>query len=177
MDQSQSQARERISALADGALAGPEAEAALDALLNSGEGQAFWNELHAVGDCLRSDEMADTPTGFMTRFGARMASEPSHLPGPALRARAAGPWRRVALPLAATAAGAVLVFWASAPAPEAPVVAAGPQSTAAPVVAVAPTAAKPESIDPDQLGVYVDAHRGFIQAALVTSQTDRTGQR
>ncbi|HZW12760.1 MAG TPA: sigma-E factor negative regulatory protein [Noviherbaspirillum sp.] len=70
-------AREDISALADGELAGHHVEMAFAALRQK-EGRADWDVYHQIGDVLRSDDMAVTLSpGFAERMAARLDAEPA----------------------------------------------------------------------------------------------------
>ncbi|MBI3154546.1 MAG: sigma-E factor negative regulatory protein, partial [Burkholderiales bacterium] len=62
--------------------------------------RARWHTYHLIGDVLRSDELASTPrhdARVLEGVRARLAREPvlvaPQLPQPAVRGRAAAPWR------------------------------------------------------------------------------------
>ncbi len=69
--------REQISLLADGQLQGDEFAQALDLVDSVPEAMAAWREFHAVGDALRSAELATgwNESGFVERLRARLAHE------------------------------------------------------------------------------------------------------
>ncbi|GAB3547192.1 hypothetical protein GCM10027343_26120 [Noviherbaspirillum agri] len=70
-------AREEISALMDGELAGHQVDVTLAALRQK-EGRADWNVYHQIGDLLRSDDMAaPLSPGFAERMAARLNAEPA----------------------------------------------------------------------------------------------------
>lgn len=69
--------REQISALADSELADSHIDAALAALRQVDERDA-WDAYHQIGDLLRSDEMAVAlRPDFAARFAARLEAEPT----------------------------------------------------------------------------------------------------
>jgi sigma-E factor negative regulatory protein RseA len=175
--------RERISALADGELDPQEAQAALEELLGSKEAQTFWLELHATGDCLRSEETgcSVSPEGFMERFSAVLAGEPVLLArrAPVGKAAPQRAWLRYGLPGASIAAGIAMVLWMAIPqiSPTDSEVAQATTGLATAVVkpavevnvAPAPDAVPAKiQIDPEQVGEYLTAHQGSVQAASLT---------
>jgi len=185
--------RERISALADGELDPQEAQATLDELLGSTEAQTFWLELHATGDCLRSEETgcSVSPEGFMERFSAVLAGEPVVLAlrAPAVKAAPQRAWLRYGLPGASIAAGIAMVLWMAIPqiSPTDSEVAQATTGleTAAVVkpavevnVAPAPEAVPAKiQIDPEQVGEYLTAHQGSVQAASLTIISNKADSR
>ena len=80
--ESQAAARERMSALADGAL-DPYAVARACALWRTdADARATWHAYQVIGDVLRSDELAQEAAGdaaFMQALRMRMADEPTLL--------------------------------------------------------------------------------------------------
>ncbi|MGA2549831.1 MAG: sigma-E factor negative regulatory protein [Burkholderiaceae bacterium] len=186
----QTSLRERISALADGALEAESAQAVLDELLASPEGRAFWDDLHATGDFLRSEETGScaSPEGFMERFRERLAVEPVAFAPRALQQGRARGWLRYGLPGASIAAGVAMVLWMAIPQmtkPDAEVAAATPVVDAPqskPVVAeapAAPAAAVPANVrmDPELVGEYLTAHQGSVQAASLTIVPNKADSR
>ncbi len=103
-------AMERVGALADGALDANEAGALLDALAHSEQLRATWDELHLVGDCLRSEEVATSGSSlaFLTRFSATLEREPT-LVAPGMLRRGPAFWKRVGMPAAAITAAIAMV--------------------------------------------------------------------
>lgn len=80
--------QEQISALLDSELSDAQIEVALAALRQS-EGRATWDVYHQIGDVLRSDDMAQSPSGdFMARMMARLDEEPPILAPPVNRSPA-----------------------------------------------------------------------------------------
>ena len=74
-------ARERLSALADGQLSDEELEAAFAFASDDGEGQATWQLYHLVGDVLRSSDLArPSDPAFMSRLRGQIALEPTYTP-------------------------------------------------------------------------------------------------
>ncbi|MEX3581542.1 MAG: RseA family anti-sigma factor [Burkholderia sp.] len=112
--------RERLSALIDGE--SPDGLPFAQILAGFGDTErCAWSEFHAIGDALRSDELAIEPPvsqAFTARFSVAFAAEP-HLIVPAAIAVAANSSasplkralrRRFALALAVTAAAATLTW-------------------------------------------------------------------
>lgn len=180
--------RERISALADCELDPLQAQAAIEELLASDGARAFWGELHTGGDLLRSDEAlgAVDGAGFVERLSRRLAMEPVHLaPRAAEDTRARG-WLRYGLPSASIAAAVAMVLWMAIPQmikPAADVAAlTGAQvSKDALVELAAQPAAAPVgtrvAMDPDQVGEYLTAHQGSVQAASLTIVSNKAESR
>lgn len=69
--------RLRLSAVLDGETARAETEACLASLKRDGDLRQMWSEYHLIGDLMRGE----TPTqeGFMARFSAQLAAEPTVL--------------------------------------------------------------------------------------------------
>lgn len=70
---------QQLSAFADGELAADQIDEMM-ALLRRSEQQTCWDRYHQIGDVIRSDELALTPSmGFSTKMAARLEMEPSYL--------------------------------------------------------------------------------------------------
>jgi negative regulator of sigma E activity len=174
--------RQNISALADGELDSTEAQRVIDALVASDQARDFWSQLHAAGDCLRSEEtgVAGGSEGFMERFSALLAAEPVVLaPRPVAAGHPWG-WLRYGLPGASIAAAIAMVLWMAIPQmtrPEAQVAAVTAPIQAQPAPPVLPATLAPAPVtslpaaaqmDPEQVGEYLTAHQGSVQAASLT---------
>jgi sigma-E factor negative regulatory protein RseA len=156
--------RERWSGLMDGEADDAAVAACLREWAASDTVRSDWALWHAVGDAMRSNEVAAFHSdGFTTRFAAALASEPAIIARPRSNRRL---MTRVMLPGAAVAAAAAMLTVVALPvlrggpadgpqlAQQAPAVAALP--AAAPVaVRGAPTAIKP----PPHMDLYIAAHR------------------
>jgi len=103
---------ERISAFMDGEVEGHEVSARLAGLKQDPAFREAWDTYHLIGDAMRGDIMrgdAGAAPGFMNRFSASLAQEPTVLaPKAPVRMPTA---RRIALPLAASFGGVALVAW------------------------------------------------------------------
>jgi len=103
---------ERISAFMDGEVEGHEVFAQLAGLKQDPAFREAWDTYHLIGDAMRGDIMrgdAGEAPGFMNRFSASLAQEPTVLaPKAPVRMPTA---RRIALPLAASFGGVALVAW------------------------------------------------------------------
>jgi sigma-E factor negative regulatory protein RseA len=158
-----------VSALADGALDEAPAQQAIDLLLSSGEMRVAWDELHWVGDCLRSEETgAMNPSdAFMARFSERLASEPTVLaPKSSAQASASRHWLRYGLPASAAVVVMSAAAWMALPGGSALV--AQDQASPQPVVLrpVADREPGTRAVDPSQLNEYLRAHQEFGATAL-----------
>lgn len=100
---------ERISQLMDGELDDDEAQRLL-ASLRRPDAQHEWHAYHLIGDTLR-DDSSSVSAGFMERFSARLAEEPTVLAPHRLPRRSP---RTIALSAAASVAAVGLVVWAVA---------------------------------------------------------------
>lgn len=187
--------RERISALADSELDPAQAQAALDELLGSVDARVFWRELHAAGDCVRSEETgaAAGDTGFLERFSARLGEEPVVLAPRALAGRGFSQraWLRYGLPGASIAAGVAMVLWMAVPqmsqtdgqiarvaeAPREAAVVVQKSGLGAEVGAATSLPASVVQMDPDQVGEYLTAHQGSVRAASLTIVPNKVEQR
>ncbi len=184
--QSQSQAssqRERLSALVDGEMPDGLPLGQILAAFGDSERRA-WSEFHAIGDALRSDELAIEPAvsrAFTARFSAAFAAEP-HLIAPAAitvdaapaRANARGVLRRRLVPGLAVAAAAAMFTWIVVPQMQG----AG-QAGVSPVqvASVAPQDLQRVSASARQdvniirdasLDQYLEAHQQFAQQPVVS---------
>jgi sigma-E factor negative regulatory protein RseA len=174
---------ERLSALVDGE--------PLDGLqlgqLLAGLGETervTWAQYHAIGDALRSDELALSPAvseTFMTRFSASFAAEP-HLLAPAAIspvARTLLSWRRRVVPAFAVAAAAATLTWIVVPqlqgtgGGQAQIASAGAPQGGVQRVAAVQAGAQPALQDANiirdaSLDQYLEAHQQFAQQPVVT---------
>lgn len=98
---------ERISAFMDGEVGGHEVSAQLASLKQDAALRETWGTYHLIGDAMRGD--ASVAPGFMGRFSAALAQEPTVLAPKALVSNRSV--RRIALPLAASFGGVALVAW------------------------------------------------------------------
>jgi negative regulator of sigma E activity len=150
-----------IGALADSALSESEAQHAIDLLLSSPELRAQWDELHWVGDCLRSEEtgalVADAD--FMARFHDALAQEATVL-APAKTRASSRRWLRYGVPATAVVVSAVV--WMAMPTANVAVVAQDAPVAQSAAAAPAVTAA----VDPAQLNEYLAAHQELAATAL-----------
>lgn len=96
-----------VSDLMDGELAGSEAERALAALRDEGEGRQAWRTYHLIGDSLRDQRVLSA--GFSDRVIASLAQEPTVLAPAAARSAWAQSWRRHLMPAVAGVAAAGFV--------------------------------------------------------------------
>jgi sigma-E factor negative regulatory protein RseA len=97
---------ERISALMDGELGDQEAAAEVTGIKQDPELRLTWETYHLIGETLRG-EAGGAAQGFVERFSARLAEEPTVL---APRRTLASRFNvRVALPIAASLAGVAVV--------------------------------------------------------------------
>jgi sigma-E factor negative regulatory protein RseA len=173
-----------LSALADG---DPDAlRAGCEAWRDDPAARATWHAYHLIGDVMRSEELAATPTrdaAFLAALRQRLAAEPvplapAPLPAPAASLAAVPRRRHAWLAPAAVAAGffavagALVVTRLSAPEAGAPLQARGPAGSGLTLVgAGAPGAAAPLPMDgrlirDAQLDRYLEAHRGALGGAL-----------
>jgi sigma-E factor negative regulatory protein RseA len=160
---------EKVAALADGNLSDADAQAVLDLLIHSTELRDYWDELHAVGDALRSEELIGTSDEFVARFASRLAAEPTVLASRNLRANR--PWLRYGFPGLAAAAAIAMVAWIAAPQFSGAPIGAPAQvarvEPRAPVAAVVEQVAlRASPVDPKQLNEYLAAHQQFSVTAL-----------
>ncbi len=98
---------EKISQLMDGELEGSDAERALAALREEGEGRQAWRTYHLIGDSLRDHRVLSA--GFSDRVVASLAQEPTVLAPKAAPAAPALSLHRYLMPAAAGLAAAGFV--------------------------------------------------------------------
>jgi len=98
---------ERISEFMDGEVADHEVSAQLARLKQDPALRQGWDTYHLIGDAIRGETGGNA--GFMSRFSAALAQEPTVLAPRAPVRKAA--IRRIALPLAASFGGVALVAW------------------------------------------------------------------
>jgi sigma-E factor negative regulatory protein RseA len=98
---------ERVSAFMDGEIGDDEVAAQVARLKQDPALRERWDTYHMIGDAMRGESA--TASGFMDRFGAALAQEPTVL-APRTPARSQNV-RRVALSLAASFGGVALVAW------------------------------------------------------------------
>jgi sigma-E factor negative regulatory protein RseA len=201
MDTFDRSAKERLSALADGELAGAERASTCAAWARDPEARQDWHAWHLIGDVLRSEDLASDPRRdrrLCAAIRGRLQQEPVVLaPSPVVAPRR-GRWALGG----AMAAGFVLVVGtytllrpndAASP----PVVAQGDRAPAPTVVAAAtPTPATPTAEPGDvvvtdlrlihdaQLDRYLAAHKQFsgtsalgVPSAFLRSATLDTASR
>lgn len=100
---------EKISALMDGEIDGPEAAGQVRRLKDDPQLRAAWDTYHLIGDALRGEKLA-LSRDFTSDFSARLAVEPTVL-APRGRSSLGANVRRFALPVAASVGGMALVAW------------------------------------------------------------------
>lgn len=161
-------AREELSCLLDGELPADE-RACLERLCADRALQGDWALWHAVGDALRSSEVAAMHSAdFSTRVGRALEAEPAILAPRPLPGRRM--MRRVVLPGAAAAAAAVMLtvvalpMLRGTPEPGRVELAGAARNAAVPVAAPAQPAAAPPTqvvrVDRSpELEAYLQAHR------------------
>ena len=150
--------RERLSAVMDGELEGPECEGCLDRLKDDPELRDAWRTYHLIGDSIRGQGGAGLPAGFADR----LAAEPTVLaPRRATRQPARAPL--YALSAAAGVAAVALVGWMALPLLQPPTQLADGK---APVATVAE--AQPAAV-PAAQGVndYLLAHQRFSPSSAI----------
>ena len=171
---------ERVSALADSAFEPAQADHLVDLLLADAHLRTVWEEIHLVGDCLRSDEVgAIQPcTAFLDRFSERLAAEPTILaPFPKNVTSRRNRWLRLGLPGISVAAAVLMVAWIALPPAGESVgglaVHRASLSNPEPAhpIAVGPSAAAPRlatahAVDPSRLREYLAAHEQFSMTAV-----------
>jgi sigma-E factor negative regulatory protein RseA len=167
---------ERVSELMDGELNVDAAEREVSVLKSNAAARECWDTFHLIGDAMRGN--ASAMPDFASRFGARLASEPTVL---APRVRLPRHWRAYAMSAAASLAAVSVVAWmgmgvmraetpakvmVNAPVPASVVV----QSVAAPIAATAPA---PQLIPAAALDVheYMLAHQGISPTTAIQGVT------
>ena len=160
--------KEKISQLMDGELEGSDAERALSALRDEGEGRQVWRTYHLIGDALRDTRMLSQ--GFSERTAARLAEEPTAL-APGAIAPAVRSWRRHLMPAAAGLAAvgfvgsvAFLVPLQEPSLAPQPVVAQVPQVRPTPAAVPGEPARVPLPLATDD---YLLAHQGYSPRNLL----------
>ncbi len=150
--------REWVSACLDGEASAEERQRCLARLCSNDELRADWTAWHAVGDALRSSEVAAWHRpDFCGRVMQALQEEPTVLAPRRLSVRTV---RRVVLPGAAVAAAAVVMAVVAVPLLRGPAPEAGPVQVALP--ASAPAVPAPRAGDVDrlpQLEAYLAAHQ------------------
>lgn len=176
----------QVAALADGAVDRREAQMILDRLIRSETMRSTWNEIHLIGDCLRSDDLAhnDDGAGFLRRFSEHLEKEPPIIAPRPLNRGLHRKWLRYGLPGVSVAAAVAMVTWMILPQinPAGPVVVAA--KPAAPTLAAQAgvsgpgVASQPAAVDMAKLNEYLAAHRqlsdsmvrgpGYVQSASMS---------
>jgi sigma-E factor negative regulatory protein RseA len=115
----QTSPRERVSAFVDGESLGELGDLGQFIAGMSNPERAAWSDYHLIGDALRSDELAESPSrssAFMASFSARFEAE-AHVLVPAASAQKArgGLLRRRMVPAFAVAAAAATLTWIVVP--------------------------------------------------------------
>jgi len=190
------EAAEQISVLMDGELAPHEFDAVLG-LAKSDSGMASWTAFQMIGDTLRSEELghAGSTTDFLSRFSARLESEP-HVLVPAV-AQGAGmrqrlllkpSWVRRVVPGTAIAAAVAAVSWVVVPQMRGPGDAGAPDAVVARVEQpaagkaagsiVTVAADNAQMIRDPRLDEYLRAHRASVatDAFVPTMRTVVNGE-
>lgn len=174
--------RQQLSSLMDGDLASTDVAGACALWRQDADARRDWHAYHLIGDVLRSDDLASTPTrdaAFLQALRQRLADEPVPLapaplqaPAPvaslqvangvplASRSRPARHWLMAPAAVAAgfvAVAGVMVVTRVMSPAPvEAPTIAsAGPAAGASAVL-----------VRNIQLDRYLSAHRSLANGAM-----------
>ncbi|WP_186248215.1 sigma-E factor negative regulatory protein [Burkholderia gladioli] len=176
--------RERLSALIDGE--SPDGLPFAQILAGFGDTERrAWSEFHAIGDALRSDELAIEPAvsqAFTARFSAAFAAEP-HLIAPAAITVAANSsasplkraLRRRFVPALAVAAAAATLTWIVVPQLQG--TAGQPGVSPVQVASVAPQDLQRVAASAHQdlniirdasLDQYLEAHQQFAQQPVVS---------
>ncbi|WP_414444291.1 RseA family anti-sigma factor [Burkholderia sp. 22PA0099] len=173
--------RERLSALVDGDSPDGLPLGQILAAFGDTERRA-WSEFHAIGDALRSDDLAIAPAvshAFSARFSAAFAAEPHLIAPAALTVEAAAPAPRSALrrrlvPGLAVAAAAAMFTWIVVPQMQG---AGQPGVSQVQVASVAPQDLQRVSAPARQdlniirdasLDQYLEAHQQFAQQPVVS---------
>lgn len=153
-------AAERISELIDGELSSAEMEALVSSLCSDAALLRQWQELHRVGDALRSTEVAVfDDAGFCARVAARIAAEPTVLAP--RRSSGSRSLRRLWVPGVAVAASVAAIGFVAVPMMRSPEPAPIAQLAPAKVeTAVAEPVRRPAAIaNARALDAYFSAHR------------------
>ncbi|MEX3630212.1 MAG: RseA family anti-sigma factor [Burkholderia sp.] len=176
--------RERLSALIDGE--SPDGLPFAQILAGFGDTERrAWSEFHAIGDALRSDELAIEPAvsqAFTARFSAAFAAEPHLIAPAAITAAADGAasplkraLRRRFVPALAVAAAAATLTWIVVPQLQGTAGQAGVSPVQ--VASVAPQELQRGAASSRQdlniirdasLDQYLEAHQQFAQQPVVS---------
>ncbi|PEH84375.1 sigma-E factor negative regulatory protein [Burkholderia gladioli] len=176
--------RERLSALIDGE--SPDGLPFAQILAGFGDTERrAWSEFHAIGDVLRSDELAIEPTvshAFTARFSAAFAAEPHLIAPAAITVAANSPasplkraLRRRFVPALAVAAAAATLTWIVVPQLQG--TAGQPGVSPVQVASVAPQNLQRVAASSHQdlniirdasLDQYLEAHQQFAQQPVVS---------
>ncbi|WP_186137386.1 sigma-E factor negative regulatory protein [Burkholderia gladioli] len=176
--------RERLSALIDGE--SPDGLPFAQILAGFGDTERrAWSEFHAIGDVLRSDELAIEPTvshAFTARFSAAFAAEPHLIAPAAITVAANSPGsplkralRRRFVPALAVAAAAATLTWIVVPQLQG--TAGQPGVSPVQVASVAPQDLQRVAASSHQdlniirdasLDQYLEAHQQFAQQPVVS---------
>ena len=176
--------RSALSSFMDGQATPAEVPAALAAWQQDADARQAWHTYHLIGDVLRSDELATTPTcdqAFLQALRGKLAHEPVPLsPAPLLQSAqttaTASRWRGwMAAPVAAAAGfaavAAVLVVTRVAPsdpAAGAQLAQAGPAHVAAPV--------RGDVVRDPRLDRYLEAHRSLASGVVAAGAAEHRVQ-
>jgi sigma-E factor negative regulatory protein RseA len=150
--------KERLSAVMDGEIEGPECEGCLDRLKDDPDLRDAWRVYHVIGDAIRGH----AGTGLPAAFAHRLAAEPTVLaPRHAARRVSRAPW--YALSAAASVAAVALVGWMALPLFQPAVQIAGSKPSVATVADAQPAAV------PAAQGVndYLLAHQRFSPSSAI----------
>ena len=176
--------RERLSALIDGE--SPDGLPFAQILAGFGDTERrAWSEFHAIGDALRSDELAIEPAvsqAFTARFSAAFAAEPHLIAPAAITVAANSPasplkraLRRRFVPALAVAAAAATLTWSVVPQLQG--TAGQPGVSPVQVASVAPQDLQRVAASAHQdlniirdasLDQYLEAHQQFAQQPVVS---------
>lgn len=172
--------RERLSSLVDGESPDGLPLGQILAAFGDTERRA-WSEFHAIGDALRSDDLAIAPAvshAFSARFSAAFAAEPHLIAPAALTVDAVAParsaLRRRLVPGLAVAAAAAMFTWIVVPQMQG---AGQPGVSQVQVASVAPQDLQRVSAPAHQdlniirdasLDQYLEAHQQFAQQPVVS---------
>ncbi|WP_186040309.1 sigma-E factor negative regulatory protein [Burkholderia gladioli] len=176
--------RERLSALIDGE--SPDGLPFAQILAGFGDTERrAWSEFHAIGDALRSDELAIEPAvsqAFTARFSAAFAAEPHLIAPAAITVAANSPasplkraLRRRFVPALAVAAAAATLTWIVVPQLQG--TAGQPGVSPVQVASVAPQDLQRVATSAHQdlniirdasLDQYLEAHQQFAQQPVVS---------
>lgn len=101
---------ERVSALMDGEVEGPDADRAMDRVIKDEEARRKWETYHLISDAFRDEYLLSRD--FVVKVGARLADEPTVLsPVPRVRRSPLAQIRAHALSVAASVAAVATVGW------------------------------------------------------------------